>query len=118
MTCKDYLHLEACKNMLEEMGYTVDGDGENADQRCNDFTDKSRFIELPDGRPGDYVEWDNGAGYKKLYLIRAVLFGVNEVRYSLNDFEPVVDHDHIVRILTREAAEAAINKKEKENAPD
>lgn len=47
MTCKDCLHLEACKNMLEEMGYTVDGDGENADQRCNDFTDKSRFVELP-----------------------------------------------------------------------
>ena len=46
-TCKDCLHWDACKNMLEAMGHIVDGDGENADQRCNDFTDKSRFVELP-----------------------------------------------------------------------
>ena len=93
----------------------MDGDGDSAHERCDQYQDKSRFVELPEGRPGDYLEWDNGAGYKKFYLIRAVLFGVNEVRYSLNVFEPVVDHDHIVRILTREEAEAAINKMEEEN---
>lgn len=37
MTCKDCVHYIACKSMLEAMGYTVDGDGKNADQRCDTF---------------------------------------------------------------------------------
>ena len=44
MTCKDCLHYEACKSLLEAMWYTVDGDGENADKRCDTFTDRSRYV--------------------------------------------------------------------------
>lgn len=37
MTCKDCVHYTACKSLLEAMGYTVDGDGKNADKRCDTF---------------------------------------------------------------------------------
>lgn len=40
-TCKDCLHCEACTSMLEAMGYTVDGDGLDADKRCSTFASKS-----------------------------------------------------------------------------
>ena len=52
MTCKDCLHYEACKSILEAMGYTVDGDGENADKRCDTFADRSRYVVREKG------EWD------------------------------------------------------------
>lgn len=56
MTCKDCLHYEACTHMLEAMGYTVDGDGADADKWCNDFADRRRFVEIP-CRLGDAVYW-------------------------------------------------------------
>ena len=45
-TCKDCLHCEACTTMLEAMGYTVDGDGLDADQRCNTFASNTEYQEL------------------------------------------------------------------------
>jgi len=36
-TCKDCLHCKACTEMLKAMGYTVDGDGKDADKRCSEF---------------------------------------------------------------------------------
>ena len=46
-TCKDCLHFEACVDLLQSMGYTVDGDGCDADKRCKTFKDRSRFVEVP-----------------------------------------------------------------------
>ena len=46
-TCKDCLHLEACVDMLQSMGYDVDGDGDLAGARCKTFKARSRFIETP-----------------------------------------------------------------------
>lgn len=46
-TCKDCLHFEACVDMLQTLGYVVDGDGYLADRRCRIFKDRSRFIETP-----------------------------------------------------------------------
>lgn len=46
-TCKNCLHFEACGSMLKALGYTVDGDGYDADKRCDTFKDRSRFIEAP-----------------------------------------------------------------------
>lgn len=40
-TCKDCLHYEACASMLRAMGYTVDGDGLDADKRCDTFTSRA-----------------------------------------------------------------------------
>lgn len=41
-TCKDCLHCEACTDLLESMGYTVDGDGQDADKLCDQFQPKQQ----------------------------------------------------------------------------
>ena len=45
-TCKDCLHNEACVDMLQAMGFVVDGDGYLADKRCRIFKDKNRYAEV------------------------------------------------------------------------
>ena len=45
-TCKDCLHCEACSSMLKDLGYTVDGDGLDADKRCATFTSNTALLEL------------------------------------------------------------------------
>ena len=47
MTCKECLHCEACTDMIESLGYTVGGDGFNAEKRCKCFTARSEWIHLP-----------------------------------------------------------------------
>ena len=47
MTCKYCLHYEACTDMIEALGYTVGGDGFNAEKRCKCFTARSEWIHLP-----------------------------------------------------------------------
>lgn len=46
MTCKDCLHYMACKTLLESQGYVVDGDGLDADTRCETFQNKADFAEI------------------------------------------------------------------------
>ena len=48
MTCKDCLHREACTDVIESLGYTVGGDGFNAEKRCKCFTARSEWVHLPD----------------------------------------------------------------------
>ena len=62
-------------------------------------------VELPKGRPGDYLEWDNGTGIKQIYCIHAVMICEDCIRYDLEKFSPVVDHPGIVRITSIEEAE-------------
>lgn len=62
-------------------------------------------VELPKGRPGDYLEWDNGTGYRQIYSIHSVMICEECMRYELADFAPVVGHPGIVRILSREEVE-------------
>lgn len=45
-TCKECIHCEACTEMLRAMGYIVNGDGLNADQRCNTFASNAEYQEL------------------------------------------------------------------------
>lgn len=47
MTCKDCIHFDACKSLLEAQGYIVDGDGHEADKRCDQFAARSKYIEMP-----------------------------------------------------------------------
>lgn len=51
MTCKDCLHYEACKSMLEALGYTVNGDGVEADERCDQFEKADKWISVKDQLP-------------------------------------------------------------------
>lgn len=57
-------------------------------------------MEMPAGRPGDYLEWDNGIGEFSFYRISAIHIDERTVRYDIGDKCPVVDHKNIVRILT------------------
>ena len=61
-------------------------------------------VELPKGKPGDYLEWDNGTGFKKIYCIYAVMICEDCVRYDLEKFAPEVNHKNIVRIMSKEQA--------------
>lgn len=62
-------------------------------------------VVMPKGKPGDYLEWDNGTGIKQIYRIYAVSFCEDYVRYDLEKFSPVVDHPNIVRIMSLDEAE-------------
>lgn len=61
-------------------------------------------VELPKGKPGDYLVWDNGLGYERTYYISAVLICKDCMRYELEDFSPAVNHPKIMRIMTPEEA--------------
>lgn len=45
MTCKDCLHIEACISMLQYFGFTVDGDGKDADKRCKEFQSAADVVD-------------------------------------------------------------------------
>lgn len=62
-------------------------------------------VKLPKGKPGEYLEWDNGTGIKQIYAIHAVMICEDCIRYDLEKFAPVVNHPGIVRILSLEQAE-------------
>ena len=62
-------------------------------------------VEMPKGKPGDYLEWDNGAGFRQIYHINAVMICKDCMRYDIEKFAPDVNHPNIVRILSIEEAE-------------
>lgn len=62
-------------------------------------------VEMPKGRPGDYLEWDNGTGFRQIYHIHSVMICEDCMRYDLEKLAPVVNHPNIVRIMSREEAE-------------
>ena len=62
-------------------------------------------VELPKGKPGDFLEWDNGTGFRQIYRIQAVMICPDCMRYDLEKFAPVVNHPCILRILSYEEAE-------------
>lgn len=62
-------------------------------------------VEMPKGKPGDYLEWDNRTGFRQIYHIRAVEICEDCMRYDLGKLSPVVNHPNIVRIMSREEAE-------------
>ncbi len=69
-----------------------------------DTMPKVHAVELPEGKPGDYLEWDNGTGFRKIYCIYAVMICEDCIRYDIDICTPVVNHPGIVRILSREQA--------------
>jgi hypothetical protein len=72
-------------------------------------------VELPKGRPGDYLEWDNGAGHRQVYRIFSVMICEGGcVRYELASFVPVVGHPSIVRILSKEEVEPMIAERRRQ----
>ncbi len=45
-TCKDCIHFRACQLILQANSYDEEA-GKDIDKRCEEFADKSRFVELP-----------------------------------------------------------------------
>ena len=70
-------------------------------------------VELPEGKPGDYLEWDNGVGHRQIYAILSVMICKDCIRYELADFAPVVNHKGIVRILSPEEVEKMVKERGK-----
>ena len=73
-------------------------------------------VVLPKGRPGDYLEWDNGAGHRQIYGICSVMICEGCMRYELASFAPVVGHPGIVRIISREEAEKLVKERMEKEA--
>lgn len=95
-----------CNSLIKEYG--------SLDHYADGFAEAINYVEnaptvdavvLPKGKPGDYLEWDNGAGFKQIYCIGAVMICQDCMRYDLEKFSPVVNHPNIVRIMSREEAE-------------
>lgn len=70
-------------------------------------------VVLPEGKPGDYLEWDNGVGHRQIYAIHSVMICKDCIRYELADFAPVVNHEGIVRILSPEETEKLVKERGK-----
>ena len=70
-------------------------------------------VVLPEGKPGDYLEWDNGVGHRQIYAILSVMICKDCIRYELADFAPVVNHKGIVRILSQEEVEKMVKERGK-----
>ena len=81
------------------------------------FVDKAPAVDamvLPKGRPGDYLEWETGiTGHTTIQPIKAILICEDCVRYDLGVFAPTVNHENIVRIMSREEANREIERRAK-----
>ena len=122
-SCKDCLHYEACTDMLENLGYTVDGDGCGTDKRCKCFTARSEWMHLP-CKVGDTVYYTSGKYYNDIIKCRVVAIEQNEKEMiiktqswdKLPNISLLQRHDRWFRkddffktvFLTREEAEKAL----------
>ena len=85
-------------------------------QECFGFIENAPAVDavvLPEGKPGDYLEWDNGVGHRQIYAILSVMICKDCIRYELADFAPVVNQKGIVRILSQEEAEKMVKERGK-----
>lgn len=83
------------------------------------YKEKDRYIKLP-CKVGDYVLWDNGLVGSERVMKEVKGFYYDSsglgLRYILEDCTPTVNFCAIVGILTKEKAEAELEKRGKENA--
>lgn len=76
MTCKDCMHYEACKFYTDKTRFNLPKNAEN----CDDFKDKSKYIELP-CKVGDTVYWichKGGKPYIKEEIVQSIHCDVRE----------------------------------------
>ena len=110
MTCKDCLHAEVCGTFAIASETFEISSPERTASSCNDFKDRSRFVELP-CRDGDTVYYFNHAGI--IFSQRVLGFIVNSVGI-LVDSDVMFDSNLIGNkfFLTREEAEQALKERE------
>ena len=71
MTCKECLHYVVCKVVADSGKFVLDIERPDQSQRCPNFKDKSRFVELP-CKIGDEVYRVSCLRGKKIILQRQV----------------------------------------------
>ena len=111
-TCKDCIHYEACKAVLDAAGFFSDDIEEILNAiKCPNFADKSRFVELP-CKVGDVVYWYNILGEIIEAKIKKNVFCAK----IESGFEYDIGYDEIGKtvFLTREEAEAALAERRNE----
>jgi hypothetical protein len=125
-TCKDCLHYEACKRFNEIRTNVIDESKRGAENLCELYADKSRFVELP-CKVGDTVWYLNPVHEICEALVESVEFNLYtnpqtwiSVKYYSEWFG---EHRLKSRIdmllnktvfLTREEAEAALAERRNE----
>lgn len=67
MTCKECLHYVACKAVADTGKFALDTERPDQSERCPNFSDKSRFVELP-CKIGDEVYLISSSRGKKVIL--------------------------------------------------
>ena len=114
--CKDCLHYEACKRFNEIRTNVINESKRGAENLCELYADKSRFVELP-CKVGDVVyianEW-----YKRTFSFNIVEICIYEeeiiiVDDSENEYHP--EYFGKTVFLTREEAEAALAERMKKD---
>ena len=106
-TCKDCLHYEACKKFNEIRTNVINDSERGAENLCEVYADKSRFMEVP-CKVGDTVY--------QIDAERVYEYKVTNIVYET----PVISFDKRAvgngsLFLTREEAEAALAERMKEN---
>lgn len=113
MTCKDCLHCGICDYdiLFTESGIQIK-DSEKVEEDCNNFKDKSRFIELP-CKVGDTIYFDtfrrgDSIGVQPHKVAKGEVFVSTETQFgSLGAVIPDWQFGKTV-FLTREEAEKAL----------
>ena len=119
-TCKDCLHVEACKfkDLPAPLSDSYIRESECIEKRCGDFQDRSRFVELP-CKAGDtvyYIANINGEDKINSAIVDEVAIyksgtigydcGVGEIGFSSKSIGKRV-------FLTQAEAEQALKEREK-----
>lgn len=126
-TCKDCLHYEACKAVLDLAGFFSDDIEEMLNAiKCPNFADKSRFVELP-CKVGDKVWYLNAINEICEAVVTCVKFNIYtkpQIWISIKYYSELCgEHTHTSRIdmalnktvfLTREEVEAALAERRNE----
>ena len=111
--------IDANALVKNRMGYSVLIDKHTGKWPCVLLSEISQApavdaMVLPKGRPGDYLEWETGIiGHTTIQPINAILICEDCVRYDLGVFAPTVNHENIVRIMSREEANREIERRAK-----
>ena len=98
MTCKDCVHYEVCKYYIETALDGLDYKLNMIADGCEDFKDRSRFIELPCNKINATVEsniYDEEETYYDctVQVLRNSITGETSVGWFRNDEPPVLIGD-------------------------
>ena len=107
---KRLIYAEKLKNSMFAICEATENERIHIDSIIDiiDNAEDVNAMELPEVKPGDFIEWSNGVS-TRLYRIGAIHICKNCVRYDIGDFCPVINHKNIVRIIKPEETEIEVD---------